>query len=413
MNGAVELYKACAQARRQADRRLRDLPRRRPHRDGRRRVERNHLTLLAADDAGYRNLVKLSSAGFLEGLQRGKPTVDMAQVERHSEGVIALTGCLASRFCQRLLEDRDAGGARARRRPAAGSSAPRTSTSRSRRTASPPQEKCNEGIVRIAREVGAACRDRRRPLPAPRGLRPPHGAAVRADQEHDRGAEDDLRNERVLPARQRRDDRRVRASGRRRSQHAGDRRALLGRARAGQAADPELPDARRDERARVPARARARGPAPALRRPAAGGGARADGDGARGDRPDGLQRVLPDRLGLRQVRQGERDRRRPGPRLGGRLDRRLLPGDHRRRPAALRPAVRALPQPRARVDAGHRHRLLGARSRARDALRDREVRARVGRPDRHLRQDVPARRPRATRRACSASTTAPAIAWRS
>ena len=116
-------------------------------------------------------------------------------------------------------------------------------------------------------------------------------------------------------------------------QHAGDRRALLGRARAGQAADPELSDARRRERARVPARARAGGPAPALRRPAAGGGGRAHGDGARRDRPDGLQRLLPDRLGLRQVRQGERHRRRPGPRLGGRLDRRLLPGDHRRRPA--------------------------------------------------------------------------------
>ncbi len=67
------------------------------------RTERNHLTLLAADDAGYRNLVKLSSAGFLEGLQRGKPTVDLGQVERYSEGVIALTGCLASRFCQRQL----------------------------------------------------------------------------------------------------------------------------------------------------------------------------------------------------------------------------------------------------------------------------------------------------------------------
>src|ERR1039458_133691 len=70
------------------------------------KVERNHLTLLAADDEGYRNLVKLSSAGFLEGLHRGKPTVDLEQVERLSSGVIALTGCLASRFCQRLLEDR-------------------------------------------------------------------------------------------------------------------------------------------------------------------------------------------------------------------------------------------------------------------------------------------------------------------
>ena len=53
------------------------------------------------------------------------------------------------------------------------------------------------------------------------------------------------------------------------------------------------------------------------------------------DRPDGLQRLLPDRLGLRQVRQGRRHRRRAGPRLGRGLDRRLLPADHRRRPAAL------------------------------------------------------------------------------
>ena len=148
---------------------------------------------------------------------------------------------------------------------------------------------------------------------------------------------------------------------------------------------------RRRGRARLPARARRGGPARALRRPAAGRGGRARGDGARRHRPDGLQRLLPDRLGLRQVREGQRHRGRPGPRLGGRLDRRLLPADHRRRPAALRPAVRALPQPRARVDAGHRHRLLGPRPRARDALRDREVRARLGRADRHLRQDVPAR----------------------
>jgi DNA polymerase III alpha subunit len=76
MNGAVELYKACKKHGDQADRRLRDLPRRRPPHSGPGKVERNHLTLLAADDTGYRNLVKLSSLGFLEGLQRGKPTVD-------------------------------------------------------------------------------------------------------------------------------------------------------------------------------------------------------------------------------------------------------------------------------------------------------------------------------------------------
>src|ERR1019366_10284124 len=117
------------------------------------RTERNHLTLLAADDAGYRNLVKLSSAGFLEGLQRGKPTVDLAQVERHSEGVIALTGCLASRLCQRLLEDRFAD-ARAHANDLLGVLGPENVYFEVQKNGLVPQEKCNEGIVRIAREVG-------------------------------------------------------------------------------------------------------------------------------------------------------------------------------------------------------------------------------------------------------------------
>src|SRR4051795_3596467 len=67
------------------------------------RVERNHLTLLAENDEGYRNLVKLSSKGFLEGLHRGKPGVDMELLAMHSEGVIALSGCLASRSSQRIV----------------------------------------------------------------------------------------------------------------------------------------------------------------------------------------------------------------------------------------------------------------------------------------------------------------------
>ena len=68
------------------------------------------------------------------------------------------------------------------------------------------------------------------------------------------------------------------------------------------------------------------------------------------------------------------------------------PGDHGRRPAPLRPAVRALPQRRARVDAGHRHRLLRPRPRPGDPLRDRQVRHRPRGADHHLRPHVPARR---------------------
>jgi DNA polymerase III subunit alpha len=117
------------------------------------RSERNHLTLLAGNDAGYRNLVKLSSAGFLEGLQWGKPTVDLAQLARHSDGVIALTGCLASRLCQRLLEDRPQD-ARAHADELRGVFGPENVYFEVQKNGLAPQEKCNQGIVRIAREMG-------------------------------------------------------------------------------------------------------------------------------------------------------------------------------------------------------------------------------------------------------------------
>src|SRR6476659_1941216 len=64
-----------------------------------------HLTLLAADNAGYSNLVKLSSLGYLEGYYY-KPRVDWELLERHSNGLIALSGCLSGRVCKALEENR-------------------------------------------------------------------------------------------------------------------------------------------------------------------------------------------------------------------------------------------------------------------------------------------------------------------
>ncbi|MGC2372309.1 MAG: DNA polymerase III subunit alpha [Solirubrobacteraceae bacterium] len=119
------------------------------------RVERNHLTLLAADDTGYRNLVQLSSAGFLEGLHRGKPTLDLAQIEQRSEGIIALTGCLASRFCQRLLDDRPAD-ARAHADELMRVFGEEDVYFEVQKNGLAAQEKCNEGIVRIAKEMGGS-----------------------------------------------------------------------------------------------------------------------------------------------------------------------------------------------------------------------------------------------------------------
>jgi DNA polymerase-3 subunit alpha len=117
------------------------------------RHEHNHLTLLAATDTGYRNLVKLSSAGFLDGLNRGKPTVDLAVVERYSDGIIALSGCLASRFCQRIIADR-LDDARAHADDLLQVFGPEDVYFEVQRNGLTEQDKANEQIVRIARELG-------------------------------------------------------------------------------------------------------------------------------------------------------------------------------------------------------------------------------------------------------------------
>jgi DNA polymerase-3 subunit alpha len=66
-----------------------------------------HLTLLAEDNAGYANLIKLSSLGYLEGYYY-KPRVDWELLERHAKGIVALSGCLSGRVCKALEEHRPA-----------------------------------------------------------------------------------------------------------------------------------------------------------------------------------------------------------------------------------------------------------------------------------------------------------------
>ncbi|HXQ19081.1 MAG TPA: DNA polymerase III subunit alpha [Acidimicrobiales bacterium] len=61
-----------------------------------------HLTLLAETNRGYSNLLKLSSAAYLEGYYY-KPRVDWELLERYHEGLIATTGCLGGVVLQALL----------------------------------------------------------------------------------------------------------------------------------------------------------------------------------------------------------------------------------------------------------------------------------------------------------------------
>ncbi|MFP5316934.1 MAG: DNA polymerase III subunit alpha [Acidimicrobiia bacterium] len=61
-----------------------------------------HLCLLAETTEGYRNLIKLSSAAYLDGYFY-KPRVDWELLERYSQGVMATTGCLGGVVLQALL----------------------------------------------------------------------------------------------------------------------------------------------------------------------------------------------------------------------------------------------------------------------------------------------------------------------
>jgi len=65
----------------------------------------NHLVLLCENQAGYRNLIKLVSSGYLDGFYY-KPRIDKDLLSRHSEGLIALSACLRGDINETLLADR-------------------------------------------------------------------------------------------------------------------------------------------------------------------------------------------------------------------------------------------------------------------------------------------------------------------
>src|SRR5512134_311141 len=60
-----------------------------------------HLTLLAESNEGYANLIKLASAGYLEGYYY-KPRVDWELLASHAKGIVALSGCLSGRVAKAL-----------------------------------------------------------------------------------------------------------------------------------------------------------------------------------------------------------------------------------------------------------------------------------------------------------------------
>ena len=232
-----------------------------------------------------------------------------------------------------------------------------------RRPLSPPRRR------RVARR---AARDRHRQRPRRPQALPLHGPGiVRQVRSGDEGA---------LP-RSSRDPGEHRAGG-------GPGRVRLREALL----PPQLPPPRRVRHRRSAAGApRARGSRASLRHPAPAGGGGAAGLRARRHQQGRLRRLLPDRAGLHRGRPGAGNPGRPRPRLGGRLDRGVRARDHQRLSADVRPAVRAVPEPGAGVDAGHRRRLLLRAPGRGDRVRPPALRPRQRRADRHLRHHEGAR----------------------
>lgn len=113
MFGAVDFYKECKKQGIKpiigcelytAARKLTD-------KDAEKDKRQGHLILLVKNEVGYKNLIKIVSEGFIRGYYY-KPRIDKDVLRAHSEGLIALSGCLAGEIQHRLLM-RDYAGARA------------------------------------------------------------------------------------------------------------------------------------------------------------------------------------------------------------------------------------------------------------------------------------------------------------
>ncbi|MGQ0560289.1 MAG: DNA polymerase III subunit alpha [Gemmatimonadota bacterium] len=77
---------------------------RRLKRDRERDRDYYHLVLLARDEIGLRNLIRLTSIGYLEGFYR-RPRVDREVLRQYSEGIIVSSACMAGEVASNLLAD--------------------------------------------------------------------------------------------------------------------------------------------------------------------------------------------------------------------------------------------------------------------------------------------------------------------
>ena len=114
--------------------------------------EGRHLVLLCENETGYRNLSYMVSRGFLDGFY-GRPRVDMELLRQHSEGLIALSACLAGAI-PRLLKADDYDGAKQAALEYSKIFGPDHFYLELQDHGLPEQAKVNPLILKLARETG-------------------------------------------------------------------------------------------------------------------------------------------------------------------------------------------------------------------------------------------------------------------
>ena len=104
MYGIVDFYKACKKEgiKPILGCEVYTAPRSHTDKDPRKDADQGHLILLAKNNTGYRNLMKLVSMGFTEGFYY-KPRIDYTLLETYHEGLIALSACLGGDIPQKIL----------------------------------------------------------------------------------------------------------------------------------------------------------------------------------------------------------------------------------------------------------------------------------------------------------------------
>ncbi len=111
-----------------------------------------HLVLLCKDRKGYENLCLLVSEAFLNGFY-GKPRVDLALLEKHHEGLICLSACLAGAVPQHLM-DEDYEGAKAYALNLSRIFGPENFYLELQDHGIEEQRAVNQGVMRLSRETG-------------------------------------------------------------------------------------------------------------------------------------------------------------------------------------------------------------------------------------------------------------------